>query len=138
MLKEYFDEINKNKNSIKCCQETQIFTRKRINFGYNTQEEIINDLKDELNELYIEMKKNDVERIKSEIGDVIFVLCSLSNIYKIDLEEALKEANIEYQERLIYIENKLGSEEVNRNVTNELWEEAKNKDTQLRLTENIC
>jgi hypothetical protein len=56
MLKEYFDKINKNKNIIKCCQETQIFTREKINFGYNTQEEIINDLKDELNELYNEEK----------------------------------------------------------------------------------
>ena len=73
------------------------------------QEGIINDLKDKLNELYIEMKKNNVEKIKLEIGDTIFVLCSLSNIYKIDLEEALKEANIEYQERLIYIENDLVS-----------------------------
>ncbi|MDR1325241.1 MAG: hypothetical protein LBK00_04310 [Treponema sp.] len=121
MLKEYFYEINKNKNSIKCCQETQIFTREKINFGYNTQEEIINDLKDELNELYIEMKKNDVERIKSEIGDVVFVLCSLSNIYKIDLEEALKESNTEYQERLIYIESRLRNEKSNKNITNELW-----------------
>jgi uncharacterized protein YabN with tetrapyrrole methylase and pyrophosphatase domain len=103
MLKEYFNKINKNKNSIKCCQKTQIFTREKIDFGYNTQEEIINDLKDELNELYIELKRNDVGRIKSEIGDVIFVLCSLSNVYKIDLEEALKGANTEYQERLIYI-----------------------------------
>jgi uncharacterized protein YabN with tetrapyrrole methylase and pyrophosphatase domain len=73
------------------------------------------------------MKKNDVGRIKSEIGDVVFVLCSLSNIYKIDLEEALREANIEYQERLVYIENKLGNEKSNKNVTNELWEEAKNR-----------
>jgi uncharacterized protein YabN with tetrapyrrole methylase and pyrophosphatase domain len=127
MLKEYFGEINKNKNSIKCCQETQIFTRRKINFGYNTQEEIVNDLKDELNELYIEMEKNDIERIRSEIGDVIFVLCNLANIYKIDLEEALKEANTEYQERLIYIENRLGNETSNKNVTNELWEEAKNR-----------
>ncbi|MDR1215863.1 MAG: hypothetical protein LBK25_04195 [Treponema sp.] len=126
MLKEYFDEINKKK-SIKCCQETQIFTREKTNFGYNTQEEIINDLKDELNELYIEIEKNDVGRIKSEMGDVIFVLCSLSNIYKIDLEEALKEANTEYQERLIYIENKLENEKSNKNITNELWEEAKNR-----------
>jgi uncharacterized protein YabN with tetrapyrrole methylase and pyrophosphatase domain len=127
MLKEYFDEINKNKKSIKCCQETQIFTKEKTNFGYNTQEEIINDLKDELNELYIEMEKNDVGRIKSEMGDVIFVLCSLSNIYKIDLEEALRKANTEYQERLIYIENKLENEKSNKNITNELWEEAKNR-----------
>jgi tetrapyrrole methylase family protein/MazG family protein len=122
-MKEYFGEINKNKNSIKRCQETQIFTREKMNFGYNTQEEIVNDLKDELNELYIEMKKKDVERIKSEMGDVIFVLCSLSNIYKIDLGEA----NTEYQERLIYIENRLENEKSNKNVTNELWEEAKNR-----------
>ncbi|MDR1231507.1 MAG: hypothetical protein LBK61_08920 [Spirochaetaceae bacterium] len=127
MLKEYFSEINKNKNSIKCCQETQIFTREKMNFGYNTQEEIVNDLKDELNELYIEMEKNDVGRIKSEMGDVIFVLCNLSNIYKIDLEEALKEANTEYQERLIYIENRLWNKKSNKNITNELWEEAKNR-----------
>lgn len=73
------------------------------------------------------MTKHDVERIKSEIGDVIFVLCSLSNIYKIDLEEALKESNTEYQERLIYIENKPKNEASDKNVINELWEEAKNR-----------
>jgi uncharacterized protein YabN with tetrapyrrole methylase and pyrophosphatase domain len=124
MLEEYF---NKDNSVINCCKKTQIFVKEKISFGYNTKKEIINDLKDELNEPYAELKKNDIERIKEEIGDVVFVLCNLSNIYKIDLEEALKESNTEYQERLIYVENKTEDGEVNKEIIKELWEEAKNR-----------
>jgi uncharacterized protein YabN with tetrapyrrole methylase and pyrophosphatase domain len=127
MLEEYFNKINKDNSIINRCKKTQIFVEKKIGFGYNTQKEIINDLKDELNELYAELKENNTERIKEEIGDVLFVLCNLSNIYKIDLEEALKESNGEYQERLMYIENKIKDGEANKNTIKKLWKEAKNR-----------
>lgn len=126
-MEEYFDEINKDTRIISRCKKTQAFVKEKMGFGYNTQKEIMNDLKDELNELYEELKENDTKRIKSEMGDVVFVLCNLSNIYNIDLEEALKESNAEYQERLLYIANKIGDKEVNENSIKELWKEAKNR-----------
>ena len=96
-------------------------------FGYELNDEIINDLHDELNEMYEEIEKGDNEKIEREIGDVVFVLCNLSNKYKIKLDEALKKSTIEYQKRLEYIQNKIGQNKMDKEIINQLWKEAKNR-----------
>lgn len=128
MLIEKFDELNKN-NNIKSCQETQKFIKKFMNFGYDTKETILEDLYNEINELKEELLINNKERIKQEIGDVIFVLCNLANQYNIDLNESIEYSNKEFQRRFLYIEKKVGTTElINLKMCDivKLWKEAKN------------
>jgi len=128
MLGEIFNKINSDAN-ILACQETQKTIKKLIDFGYDTADAILEDLNDEINELKTELQINNKERIKEELGDVIFVLCNLANQYKIDLEESIKHSTLEFQRRFLYIENKVGTEAFMNLKTSDivkLWREAKN------------
>ena len=126
-LKEEFDNINEDNCIINICQKTQLLMQENYQFGYQTMDEIIKDLKDELDEMYKEIEKGDIEKIELEIGDVVFVLCNLSNKYKINLGEALKKSTTEYQKRLEYIQNKIGYNKMDKEKINQLWKEAKNR-----------
>ena len=127
MLKEIFDEINKNNSPFENCQKTQLYIKEKFGFGYDTKDEIINDLMDEINEMNNEIANGNNIKIEPEMGDVLFVLCNLSSKYKIKPDDALKKSTIEFQERLEYIENKIGNTKMNKETIQELWEEAKNR-----------
>ncbi|HSQ98211.1 MAG TPA: MazG nucleotide pyrophosphohydrolase domain-containing protein [Rickettsiales bacterium] len=127
MLKEKFNKINENGNLI-ASQETQKFIKKTFNFGYETKEAILQDLDDEVEELKDELLLEDKERIKEELGDVVFVLCNLANQYDINIEEAIEYSNKEFQRRFIYMENKIGKANIKDLKTSDivkLWKEAK-------------
>ncbi len=127
MLDKIFNKINDN-NTIKSCQETQKFIMDLIEFGYRTNNDILNDLNDEIEELKYELYTDNKDRIKEEIGDVLFVLCNLANQHNINLEEALQYSTKEYQRRFVYIENKVGSEKfknLGKSEISKLWKEAK-------------
>ena len=127
MLKEEFNELNKNGN-IKSCQETQKLIKNLINFGYDTKEAILEDLYDEINELKEELLIDNKQRIKEELGDIVFVLCNLANQYDINLDETIEYSNKEFQRRFTYIEEKVGTEEFKKLKMSEivkLWKEAK-------------
>ena len=128
MLIEEFKKINNDSHTI-ACQNTQKFIKNLINFGYATNKAILEDLNDEIEELKSELEVNNVERIKEELGDVVFVLCNLANQYGINLDESLDYSTKEFQRRFIYIENKVG-EKIFKNLKMseivDLWKEAKN------------
>lgn len=127
MIKGKFNEINESENLISC-QETQRFIKKTFNFGYETKEAILQDLNEEIEELKDELIIEDKERIKQELGDVVFVLCNLANQYNINIEEAIEYSTREFQRRFIYIENKIGEINIKDLKTSEivkLWKEAK-------------
>lgn len=125
MLKDDFLNINNDlSNSISVCQKTQELVKNKTGFGYDNREEIIKDLFDEIKELQYELEQNNMERIKEELADVVFVLCNLSNKYDIDLNNALLYSTKEYQRRLTYIENKLGKIPTKEEIINN-WKEAK-------------
>lgn len=128
MLDKEFKKINNNSYIISC-QKTQKFIKSFMNFGYDTKIDILNDLEDEINELKCELFTENIDRIKEEIGDVIFVLCNLANQCSINLEDAINYSTKEFQRRLIYIENKVGEEKIKNIKMAEiikLWREAKN------------
>ena len=127
LLKDVFKKINKDKSIINNCINTQKYVYNNYFFGYNTKTEIMNDFKDEFNELWNEISKEDITKIEMEIGDLLFVLCNISNKYNINLDDALKKSTVEYQKRLEYIENKVGSMNLNRDRIIDLWNEAKNR-----------
>ncbi len=127
MLDKIFNKINDN-NAIESCQETQKFIMDLIDFGYRTNNDILNDLNDEIEELKYELYTDNKDRIKEEIGDVLFVLCNLANQHNINLEEALQYSTKEYQRRFVYIENKVGSKKfknLGKSEISKLWKEAK-------------
>lgn len=124
-LKKEFLIINNSNNIIEVCQKTQKSVKHNTGFGYETKDDIIKDLFDEIQELQDELiVSNNKEKIRNELGDVVFVLCNLANKYDINLEDALNHSTLEFQRRLVYIENKLKKEINNQDIL-KFWKESK-------------
>lgn len=118
MLDKEFKRINDGHSSISLCQETQKTAKDLTGFGYDTIEDIWRDLNDEIDELKVELDKNDKERISEELGDVVFVLCNLANQYGIDLGESVEYSTKEFQRRLLYINDRI-TDKYGANINNE-------------------
>ena len=91
------------------------------------------DLQNEVAELLHEVGqgKANKRRIFEELGDVMFVLCRLANLFDADIENATKHSVEELKRRFLYLEKKYGADRIktaNKDEFFKLWKEAKNKD----------
>ena len=87
---------------------------------------------DKINEELAEVKdaEGDATKVKEEIGDLLFVVTNLARHYKVDPEDALRDANQKFEQRFRYIEDQLkakGSscEQSTLEEMDALWNEAK-------------
>ncbi len=104
------------------------FDWENIDHVFEKVEEEFEEIREEIN---YENKKN-VDKIKEEIGDLIFSLINLTDYLDFDIREALEVTNKKFIERFKYVENSLKNknsdlsqatiEEMER-----LWNKAKNK-----------
>lgn len=90
------------------------------------------DLRNEIAELLHEVNQGDgnKRRIFEEVGDVIFVLCRIANLFDIDVETATKHSVKELKRRFLYLEEKYGTDKIktaNQDEFFQLWQEAKSK-----------
>jgi MazG family protein len=125
-----YSSIPKNLPELKRSQKIQHRTDESINFLYNEIKDVIQDVRDELAELEVELKNGDEQRIKEELGDVIFAVCRIGNKFNIDSEDALRHSNNEFQKRFKFIGDKLEEagidpEDADTELLDKLWKEAK-------------
>ena len=95
--------------------------------NYKDTFEKIEEEKNELENAIIQQKKEEIE---DEIGDLIFSVINLSRKLKIDPENALRNTNNKFSERINYIERELHKENKKFNQSNlieleKLWNQAK-------------
>ena len=91
------------------------------------------DLQNEVAELLHEVNqgRSNKQRIFEELGDVMFVLCRIANLFDVDVDEATKHSVDELKRRFLYLEEKYGADRIKTASQEEffkLWKEAKNKD----------
>ncbi|MBU2550811.1 MAG: nucleoside triphosphate pyrophosphohydrolase [Proteobacteria bacterium] len=102
----------------------------RVGFDWNGPEAVLNTVADEIRELEAAMAQGDPERVKAEMGDVLFTLGNLARHLKINAEEALRAANTRFQRRFEYIEARLAErglkpEQAGLAEMDRLWAQAK-------------
>ena len=73
----------------------------KIGFDWSCSSEIINKLNEEINELQEAINSDELDKIKDEIGDVIFTIVNLSRSYNLNPEEILIENNEKFKKRFI-------------------------------------
>lgn len=92
---------------------------------------VFSKIKEEISELEIEINSEVKEKIKAELGDVIFSLVNLGRHLDVDVEDALNQTNKKFIKRINYIESKFDSPiEITKasfESLDKLWNEAKNK-----------
>lgn len=101
-----------------------------VGFDWEHPEQVFEKLKEELAELQHEVKQNDVNKMESEFGDVLFSMVNYARFLKINPENALERTNKKFIKRFQYLEGKAKeSGKTLREMTlaemDIFWEEAK-------------
>ena len=99
-------------------------------FDWDDMEGVWLKIYEEINELKIAQKKNDLDNIHEEIGDLLFTVINLSRRLGISAENALRKSNKKFIRRFQLLENKIG--DLNKNIEecsieelNKLWDRLK-------------
>lgn len=101
-----------------------------VGFDWEHPEQVFEKLKEELAELQYEVKQNDMDKMESEFGDVLFSMVNYARFLKINPENALERTNKKFIKRFQYLEGKAKeSGKTLREMTlaemDVFWEEAK-------------
>lgn len=104
-----------------------------VGFDWDDVAPMWTKLEEEVSEFQQEAKNEDIEKMKAEFGDVLFVLANVARHYDIDPEEALRMTNAKFKRRFQYMEEK--AQRLGKPLTamtlqqlDELWEEAKQEE----------
>ena len=107
-------------------------TRKaaRVGFDWQNTDGPISKIKEELTELEAEIGTSKPDRIKDEVGDILFSIVNLARHLNVEPEEALRHSNSKFKTRFAYIEQQLkkqgrGPTDATLEEMDQLWEEAK-------------
>lgn len=101
-----------------------------VGFDWEKPEQVFEKVKEELNELQIEINKGDNDKIESEFGDVLFSMINYARFLKVNPENALERTNKKFIKRFQYLEQK--AKGINKDLKDMTlkemdvyWEEAK-------------
>jgi tetrapyrrole methylase family protein/MazG family protein len=102
----------------------------RVGFDWEETKQVERKVKEELKELQEAIKEGEKQKIREELGDLLFAIVNLSRFLKIDPEDALQSANEKFIRRFKAVEKKASARgrELHGMTLNEmdaLWEEAK-------------
>ncbi|NPB08278.1 MAG: nucleoside triphosphate pyrophosphohydrolase [Aquificae bacterium] len=105
----------------------------QVGFDFGSIEEVLEKLREEIEEFRKAYEKGDREEVKHEIGDLLTAVVELARFSGVDAEEALHEANERFIRRFSYIEEKARKEgkdlrDMSLEEMNFLWEEAKKRE----------
>ena len=101
-----------------------------IGFDWDNKSQVWDKVLEELEELKVEVKKGDVDRIESEFGDVLFALTNYSRFIDVNPEDALERTNKRFIKRFQIMEKMitdkgLNLSEMNLSEMDVYWEHAK-------------
>ena len=104
----------------------------KVGFDWDSAHGVIAKIEEELGECREALTGAQPDRVRDEIGDLLFSIVNLSRHLKVNAEEALRAANRKFEERFIYIEERLrerGKSPASATLEemDALWNEAKQK-----------
>ena len=106
---------------------------KSVGFDWEETSQVIEKIKEEFNEVKEEIKKlNNDEKIKNEIGDLMFSVINLARFIGIDPEESLERTNIKFINRFNEMERKVQKDrkilkDMSLKEMDRYWEKSKKK-----------
>jgi MazG family protein len=82
----------------------------RVGFTWSHASEVLDKLREEVEELEREVAEGDQARLRDELGDVLFVCANIGRMLDIDPEDALRGANAKFARRFGFIEQALADD----------------------------
>ncbi|MFC2098787.1 nucleoside triphosphate pyrophosphohydrolase [Bacteroidota bacterium] len=104
-----------------------------VGFDWDERDQVWDKVREELDELAEEVKKEDQDKMESEFGDLLFSVINAARLYGIDPETALEKTNLKFIKRFKYLEQntlKKGRKlkDMNLDEMNGIWDQAKDYD----------
>ena len=101
-----------------------------VGFDWEEKEQVWDKIKEEYEELQVEINKDDKDKIESEFGDLFFALVNAARLYGVNPENALEKTNKKFIFRFNHLESKTISEGKDlKDMTladmDKIWNEAK-------------
>jgi tetrapyrrole methylase family protein/MazG family protein/ATP diphosphatase len=102
----------------------------RVGFVWPSVTEVLDKLDEEVAELKVEIEAGDRDKMRGELGDVLFVLANLARELDIEPEDALRATNAKFVRRFGFIEAALAErgktpDQSDLAEMDALWDEAK-------------
>lgn len=102
----------------------------RVGFFWEKYSGVVEKIREETEELIVEIEAGDTEKAKQEFGDVMFVMGVLARHLKISPEEALRFSNAKFERRFRWMETTLakqdrGPQDAPIEELQGLWQQAK-------------
>jgi XTP/dITP diphosphohydrolase len=101
-----------------------------VGFDWEEPQQVFEKLQEELGELQHEIDENNLEKMETEFGDVLFSMINYARFLKINPENALERTNKKFIKRFQYLEDKAA--EMNKSLKDMtlaemdvFWNEAK-------------
>lgn len=106
---------------------------RNVGFDWKEKEDVWDKVQEELEELKVELAKEDKENSTKELGDFLFSVINAARLYKLNPDNALEMTNQKFIHRFNYVEDhslKQGKnlKEMTLEEMDELWNEAKTQE----------
>jgi XTP/dITP diphosphohydrolase len=103
---------------------------RNVGFDWEDRQEVWKKVREELDELEVELRKEDRENATKELGDFLFSVINAARLSKLNPDNALEMTNRKFIDRFNYIEDhsiKIGKplKDMSLEEMDKLWEEAK-------------
>lgn len=101
-----------------------------VGFDWEKDEQVLDKLKEELQELKEEIASNDKDAMEAEFGDVLFSMINYARFLGINPDQALERTNKKFIQRFQYLEKQATSlgkslKDMSLDEMNVYWEQAK-------------
>lgn len=101
-----------------------------VGFDWEHKEQVWDKVAEEFEELKVEVKKEDKDKMEGEFGDLLFSIINAARLYDIDPDSALERTNLKFINRFNYLEQKtikqnISLKSLSLDEMNVIWEEAK-------------
>ncbi|HTZ40026.1 MAG TPA: nucleoside triphosphate pyrophosphohydrolase [Syntrophales bacterium] len=105
----------------------------KVGFDWDSAQSVIAKVEEEMGEFRAAISEANPDRVREEIGDILFSIVNLSRHLSVNAEEALRTTNRKFEERFLYIEQSLrerGKDLASSTLEemDALWEEAKGQE----------
>jgi MazG family protein len=106
-------------------------------FDWNNVDQVLEKLREELDELDQARQSGSQEDLQDEIGDLLFVIVNIARFLKVDPEQALRGTNSKFRRRFEHVEQGLEAQgksprEATIEEMERLWQEAKGQEAKRR------
>jgi uncharacterized protein YabN with tetrapyrrole methylase and pyrophosphatase domain len=101
-----------------------------MGFDWEDRSQVWDKVQEELNELKVEVEKENQDGIEDEFGDLFFSLINTARLYGINPENALERTNRKFISRFNYLEQQTiqkgrNLKDMTLSEMDEIWNEAK-------------